>query len=740
MIWSSFPQSSLRLRIIVVALMATALASSAYGQTKPKTKNAEDANAPTTTLADQIVGRADRVVDLDRDIEVVHGETKVNADHATYDNVEDEIDATGHVVIRRSGDTYTGEHLHLKLDSGTGSILNPEYKIDLNNGQGKAERVEFENEYQSTAFNGTYSTCEGPNPDWYLRANTLQIDTGRDVGTASGTTLYFQGVPILPTAPGMSFPISGARKSGWLPPTVGATSKGGFEFALPYYFNIAPNRDLTVTPKVIAKRGAQMAFDGRYLGNDYFGETTIEYLPDDQVTGTNRYAISSKHTQTILPGWSYGWNVKGDSDYLYPSNFTNSIIASSERQLARELRTDYGAQFWNVSARVLSYQVWQDPASATDSSLLISRPYSLLPQLNLHAGRYDVHGFDWSLDSEFTRFWHPTLVRGTRMVINPQLSYPITAQGYYLTPKVSVNASSYELENPSSGQPANLHRTVPTFSLDSGLVYERDAKFMGEAMTQTLEPRLFYLYTPYRDQSLFPNFDSALATFNYAQMFSENRFVGSDRIGDANQITAAVTSRFIESNGAERLRLTIGQRFYITPPKVLLDSSSTSTTGHPDLMVSASGRINKNWGVESTVEYSESERKIYSSNYGVQWQPAAKHVLNLEYRTLDDGTTDSFKQVDLSGQWPIGNRWYGVSRISRSLLDHRIVDGLLGAEYNADCWVLRLVAQRYAATTSTSSSSFFIQLELNGLSRLGSNPLDALSKGISGYQKLNANP
>ncbi len=383
-----------------------------------------------------------------------------------------------------------------------------------------------------------------------------------------------------------------------------------------------------------------------------------------------------------------------------------------------------------------SYQILQDPAAVNDPTLTVARPYDRLPQINFHAGRYDVGGFDWATDIEVTRFVHPTLQGGNRVVVAPQISYPWVRPGYFITPKLMLNASSYQLDSNrlAPTAPTSLSRVLPTFSLDSGLVFERDTTLFGKAITQTLEPRLFYVYTPYKDQSAFPNFDSAESGFNFAQLFNENRFIGSDRIADADQVTAAITSRFIEANGAERLRISLGERFYFRDQRVQLVSTTPVVDTHSDILAAASGRISENWSFESAVQYTASAHQVYSSNYGIQWLPAEKKVINAEYRYQKD----TFKNIDVSSQWPISLRWYGIGRVSYSLLDRKILESLVGLEYKADCWVFRMGAQRFVTTAQNTSTPIFFQLELNGLSKLGfGNPLESFYKSIPGYQRLN---
>ena len=744
MSWSSSQPFPPR-QVLALYALVTATAVPAFAQSVPPAPQAED-ELPVTIQAEEIGGRPDRRLDLNRNVEITRGQSGITADTACYMRVEDEVTATGNVNMWRFGDRYKGDELQLNLETGKGYLLNPTYFLADSNGQGQADRIDFLGEQQAVVRNGTYSTCEGPDPDWYLKSSTLRLDSGRDVGTAGKTIIYFKDVPIIGT-PAMSFSLSGQRRSGWLPPTVGFGSQGKAEVMVPYYVNIAPNRDLTLYPRMMFDRGFQMGATGRYLGSTYQGETHVEVLPDDRETNTTRWRVDSLHSQSIKPNWSYGWNLHGASDDEYPSDFSRTVAASAERQLLREVRTDYYGQFWSLTARAQNYQILQDPAAATNPSLAVPRPYDRLPQINFRAARYDVAGFDWSIDAEATRFDHPDLVGGNRAVVQGQVSYPIVRPGWFVTPKLMYNAAKYDLENKNlaPGQPSKLSRTIPTVSLDSGMVFERKTTLFGGAATQTLEPRLFYVYTPYEDQDDIPLFDTGRAGFNYAQLFSENRYVGLDRVSDANQVTAALVSRFIQEDGAERLRLAFGQRLYLEEPRVRIPGEEQHKS-RSDLLLAASGTISESWTFDSGVQYDANGSSLYSSNVGVQWRPGKMKVLNAEYRYQ----RDSFRNIDLSAQWPIGRRWYGVGRVSYALRSYgvgqevnpatggKLIESLIGLEYKADCWVFRMGAQRFVTAAQETSTPIFFQLELNGLSRLGlGNPLESFNKSIPGYTRLN---
>ncbi|WP_322741651.1 LPS-assembly protein LptD [Glaciimonas soli] len=753
-----------------------------------KSPRVDESTLPTTVQAEQMTGRPDRILHLDNDVDITRGQTNVTSNTATYQIIDNEVEAHGCVKMNRYGDVYTGDDLKLNMDTNKGFLNNATYKLAVGDGHGDAERVDFEDSDQAKVIVGTYTTCPGTKPDWYLKAKTFDIDTGLNEGVANSGIVYFKGVPIL-GAPVMSFPLSGERESGVLPPTYGSTNKGGLEIAIPYYFNIAPNRDLTITPNLITQRGLQLSAEARYMGTDYSGLTRIEFLPDDrlaaqeaadlkalnpaipdnQLPKSDRYSFQSVQAMKLGSGFGLAWNVNYASDISYPDDFSRSITQSSQRLLNRELDLTYGGTYGSVTALASRYQVLQDYDAG---QALISRPYDRLPQITYNKGWQDVDGFDFNLNGQYTKFRNSeydgkaaTLTNpggGERVYINPQVSYPIIAPDYFLTPKLQVDATSYNLTNfvpitqPVTGVTAipgtaqSFSRVLPTFSLDGGLIFERDATLFGNAVTQTLEPRMFYVRTPYHDQSNYPVFDSGLADFNFAQIFTENSFSGHDRISDANQLTSAITSRFIQANGIERLRLAIGQRFYFSQPLVSLNpptttpDTATTPISRSDLLLAAGGQITPTLGLDSNIQYSQSDNQVQRANYSMRWQPAPKEVINLAYRldrtanALALNNNEILKQVDLSAQWPIYKRWYGVGRINYDLINRQIAEGLIGLEYKADCWVFRIVAQRIPTSTLQATSAIFFQLELNGLSKLGPNPMQALRSSIPGYQNVNS--
>lgn len=706
-------------------------------------------NSPVQIEAQQINGRPDREITLEKDAKVDKGNAHIEADDIHYDIVDDKVNAVGHVFINRAGDKFTGDQLQLKMDTGIGYMNSPVYRLLRKNAQGRAERVEFDSQDSATVLGGDFTTCEGPNPDWYLKSSKLSLDNDSGTGVARNAILVFKGVPIAGT-PYISFPLVEERVSGFLAPTIITSTTGGLEVTTPYYVDIAPNRDLTLYPHYISRRGLMMGGEARYMDREYAGQTKAEYLNNDAVTNENRYIVSSQHRQNFGSGLTFNSNLNAASDNGYPNDFPFSLGFSnpgtSRRLLLRDAVLNYNDADQRAMFRVTDFQVLQDVNAP------IAIPYARLPQLTYQKFNYYDNGLSLEFNSDYTRFSHATGFQGVtpvvrnadRMVLNPRMTYRWQRPGAFIKPSLSVHMTSYNLDqvpDPSMTAPT---RAIPTASLDSGLIFERDASFFGRDATQTLEPRVFISHTPYvkQDLSLYPNFDSAEADFNYAQIFRENRFVGHDRVGDASTVTTALMSRYLEIEGQERLRVAVAQRFSFADPRVILGNpaSQTSTIADTksDILLLSSGRVTRELRLDANFQYSQSNQIFNRVNFGTFWQPEPMKVLNVQYRR-DIRSTDpvaNFEIFDVSGQWPLSARWYGVARLNYLIKEQDIGQSLIGAEYRADCWIFRFVGQRTPTAQGVINTTVFLQLEFNGLSSLGSNPLTALRANVPGYQKL----
>jgi LPS-assembly protein len=722
---------------------------------------------PITLDADRIEGVPGKDTTAQGNARLRRGDLSIRADSLTYHEGNENVEAHGDVRLQRNGDTLKGPALRYSIRDATGVFEKPDFTFTPRpktgqqpfSARGQADTIEFLGEGQYRIKDGFFTSCKPGDDGWLVKADELELDFTRDVGTARGASVYFEGLPII-AAPSFDFSLNNQRKSGFLPPSIGVTGKSGPEVGIPYYLNLAPNYDLTLTPRYMEKRGLQLAEQFRYMQKDYKGDFSAEVLPNDRAADRRRYGmnlVGSYNRDGSLVG---GLNLNKVSDDSYFLDLATRINIASQTNLPREGFLTYNGKWWDTgsysaTARVQRFQVLQDP----DNPIVV--PYGRTPQLTLSTLRQDIGGFDFGSSAEFVDFSHPSLVNGKRSTFYPTLTLPLITPGSFLTPKLGVHYTYYSLnEIPAIPDPANrlpippqltstvpafpnsISRSLPIFSVDSGLVYERETHALGQAVVQTLEPRIYYVYIPFRDQNQIPLFDTAIADFNYAQIFSENMFSGGDRINDARQVTAAVTSRMLlPSTGQEVLRGTFGQRYYFKDQRVTLTPSDSPRTYHASNWLAAlSGRVSQHWTLEGASEYDQRDYRTERLTLAARYRPEGPKALNLSYRYLsgDITTTGPIKQVDLSAQWPIAGRWYGVGRFNYSLVDSRIVEGIGGLEYGADCWTSRIIMQRFALPGGTSSSSVFLQLELNGFSRIGSNPLEALKRNIPGYQRINA--
>ena len=729
-------------------------------QLRSSSERSKTGALPIILDADRIEGVAGKDTTAQGNASLRQGDLSIRADSLTYHEGNEDVEARGDVRLQRNGDTLKGPSLRYSIRDATGVFEKPDFTFTPlpKTGQkpvsarGQAETIEFLGESRYRIKSGFFTSCKPGDDGWLVRADELDLDLTREVGTARGGSVRFEGVPVI-AAPAFDFSLNNQRKSGFLPPSIGVTGKSGPEVGIPYYLNLAPNYDLTLTPRYMEKRGVQLAEQFRYLQKDYKGDLSAEVLPNDRAADRRRYGMSLGGSYNRDGSLLGGLNLNKVSDDSYFRDLATRINITSQATLPREGFLTYNGKWWDTgsysaTARVQRFQVLQDP----DNPIVV--PYGRTPQLSLSTLRQDIGGFDFGSAAEFVDFSHPSLVNGKRSTLYPSLSLPLVTPSFFLTPKVGVHYTYYSLyEIPmivdpvtmvSTNIPAfpnTISRTLPIFSVDSGLIYERETNALGQASIQTLEPRFYYVNIPFRDQNQIPLFDTAIADFNYAQIFSENMFSGGDRINDARQLTAAVTSRMLlPSNGQEVLRGTFGQRYYFKDQQVTLGPAAPRTYHASNFLTALSGRVSEHWTLEGASEYDQRDYRTERLTLAARYRPEGLKALNLSYRYLsgDITTTGPIKQIDLSAQWPLIGRWYGVGRFNYSLSDSRIVEGIGGLEYGADCWTIRFVVQRFALTAGTSSSSLFLQLELNGFSRLGSNPLEALKRSIPGYQQINA--
>ena len=735
---------------------------------------------PSILQAQTLSGRPDLDTIAEGNAEFRRGGTVIRADRLTYQAPDDLAIAKGNVHISRDGNIYTGPELQLKVQRFEGFFLNPTYRFSRIGAGGTAQRVDFLDEQRAVASRATYTSCPSDGsgtPAWLLSTDRVQIDFANNEGIADNAVLRFYGVPIL-AAPRLSFPLTDARKSGWLPPNFDLDTKSGLQFSIPYYWNIAPNRDATFTPQLSTRRGGGLESEFRYLEPGQRGDVRLNLLPFDQLTGTTRYALTGSHQSDFANDLRAQLRVLRVSDNEYWKDFPRDLASLTPRLLASDLEiTRPFGDDWNAYARVQRWQVLQ----TADLTTRIEAPYERLPQIGARYSQRLSGGFEFGFEAEFNRFTNPTdavsVARptGARVHALGSVSRPFSTPGWAVTPKLSFNAASYALDQPLTDGRTSAARVIPTLSLDSSWVLERDTRFFGRSVRQTLEPRLLYVNTSYRDQARLPNFDSSAKDFNFDSIFSESAFSGVDRVSDAHQITAGVTTRVLSpETGAEVLRLGLAQRYLfrdqIITPKEANTAGTTTTPVDPfsgvgpaltqrfsDLLLLGSTTLVPSWTLDASLQYRPDSKRLARSIVSARYSPGPYRTLSATYR-LTRGLSE---QVELGWQWPIygplpsglGGRggslasgagascpgsWYGVGRINYSTLENRLIDSLVGLEYDAGCWIGRVVASRLSTGRSEATTRLSVQLELVGLSRLnlGSNPLQVLKDNIPGFRLL----
>ena len=728
---------------------------------------------PTFVFGDRVSGRPDLETVIEGNAELRRGATSLRADRIEYYQPDDQLKTRGNVRINNAGNRFEGPELELKLDRFEGFFTTPSYRFLSNGGNGQASRVDFIDDKHLTAHNATYTTCEKGNeaswqPAWQLTAKRVDFDMEEEVGVATGAVVRFKEVPIL-AFPKVSFPLSDKRKSGLLPPTLGLGSLNGFEIKQPYYFDIAPNRDATFSPTVMTKRGVDLAGEFRYLDPTYKGQVSANVMPGDKLRDRDRWSYSLQHLGAIDTGISgigalgLNLNLNRVSDNDYWRDFPVATGQVTQRLLTQDATLSWNRGYFSSSLRALKWQTLQDVNSP------IIPPYDRLPQLTADYTRVDAplaglgSGFDWSLQGDYTRFSADRSLTkqpdANRAFTRLQLSRPWLAPWGYITPKVQLHATSYQFDAPLANGATTASRVVPTFSLDAGVQFERDTSLFGRSFTQTLEPRAFYVRTPFRDQSYLPNYDSGVSSFNFATVFTENAFVGNDRISDANLLTLGLTSRLLDpATGVEAVRLGVAQRLSFSDQQVSLPPLGTLpvpgalpvTDRISDLLVGATVNWVPQWSFDGTVQYNPKLKQSELASIGLRYNPSNYRTVSAAFRR-QRGISE---QIDVGWQWPIndlwgdkgkdlgagrgqgGGRYYTVGRLNYSTLDKKLVDAVVGIEYDGCCWIGRVVLQRSQNSTAASNTRLLFQLEMVGFSRIGSSPLETLKTSVPRYEYL----
>lgn len=704
-----------------------------------------EVSADSTTLSN------DGSISLDGNVVIDKNQLNISSDSAFFDKSNEQLDVSGNVSINTEDLSLLAESGTVDMASAAGNnnrnqarFTDIRFIIPESNMKGRAGTI-LTNQFkkngskQSTLTDADITSCELTDPDWLISADEIWLDHDDEYGSADDVVIRFKGVPFLYT-PYIEFPTSDRRRSGLLFPAFGSSSTRGIELSVPWYWNIAPNQDAIIEPRFMDKRGLELGGNYRYLTQSTQGKLNGNYLHNDEVTDEQRYYVKYRQLTRLMPDLHLDIDFQDISDTDYFNDFANDLDSTSQTHLNRSATLSYNLVDWRFMARV------QDIKTIDESIAINNRPYERLPQLTFIGDTEIADGpLFFTLDSEVVNFTHDsdTITTGTRITVRPGLRLPLSGAAWFLEPAIKFSHTQYDVGTQGdTTQPGTStqvdNRNLPMTSIDAGLFFERD---LDNGFHQTLEPRLYYLNVPFEDQSNTPLFDTSIPDFSVAQLFRDNRFVGGDRIGDANQLTAALTSRILKTDtGDELLRASIGQIFYFDDREVSLDG--TVDTAHQSDVIAEFDTYWGRWQGNIDLQWDTSNDELSRENYFLHYKSDARHLFNLGYRKrLEDGALD-IEQTDVSFVFPLSREYVSFARWNYSLKDDKNIDVIAGLAFDSCCWSIQLIGQRRLKNTTEAitndeddyDNSILVQFVFKGIGSLsGSRTRQTLEQSIYGY-------
>jgi LPS-assembly protein len=670
-------------------------------------------------------------------VEMRRADQHLLADQASYDSGSDMMDTQGNVYYSEDGLALFSNTATLKLAADKAILRDVLFESLTGPFRGSAQVAYKDSKDLSHYKDAAYTSCRPGNQDWIIHTDKLKLNKDSGLGSATNAWIEFKGVPVIYT-PYINFPIDDRRTTGFLPPSWGSTAKSGFQLGTPFYWNIAPNYDAVLRPRYLQRRGVLLGGDFRYLTEQMSGSVGLEYLPYDQLRKTGRFSGSIKNNTVFLPNLTADadLNYVSDRDYLYELgtalNFTDRRYVKSRAGL-------------NYNLPGLSFLAQFERYQTIDSTIPTAlRPYQKIPQINLDLYHsFDTMPIDLAMNNEFVYFYRSGRVSGQRFNAKPSISLPLSSGGAFATPKLSLQYTQYLLENQTPGLATTVSRTLPIASLDTGLVLEQEFQAGGSSFLHTLEPRIFYLYAPRVNQDKIPVFDTALYDFTFASLFRENRFSGSDRVQDANQLSLTLTSRLLDTkSGLEYAKLGVGEILYLNDRKVTLPGSVVETNRLSSLVTELSGNFNEHLSYTTGMQWNPHTRDFTRANAGLQFVNQGEQVVNLGYLYRKDplNQTTLIEQTDVSFRWPVLDDWYLMGRWLYALNFNATKESFIGLEKDSCCWRFSIIGRRFSNGLSNTVQSqlqtgIFVQLELKGLGSFGDKVDQFLETNIPGYLK-----
>ncbi|MCC7489277.1 MAG: LPS assembly protein LptD [Gammaproteobacteria bacterium] len=661
---------------------------------------------------------------FDDEIRIRRGDGVLTAPNGRFDRQTGEFLLENGLRYRSPQSAVSGSRASFDTRSNSLEIEDADFDLFTVPSRGSAGAIAVDQGDVLTLRDVTYTTCARGHEDWLLRASQIRIDRDSGMATARNARLEFKGVPILYT-PWITYPVTNERQSGFLLPALGRSETRGVEFQIPYYLNLAPNYDATLTPRYMSRRGTELLGEFRYLWPGHKGDVEGEYLPSDKVTGDNRYLLGIDHQSLLGRGWRATVDARTVSDSNYFEDLYGSTAATSQTHLLREASVEYFDNVWSLLGRVQGYQTLDESLTAAE------KPYRRLPQLA--ASGYlprGALGLDWSFDGELALFDRDEGLNGSRLHLSPGIALPLDYRGLWLKPAVAVEYTAYSIHNPAPGEHDGPSSATPIISIDMGAAFERGVR--GNGWLQTLEPRAQFVHIPYRDQADQPVFDTIQPDFNLVQLFRKNRFLGYDRVGDTDQLNLGLTSRVLDATGGgEYLTATIGQTRFFSKQDVTLPGDRPVDSNASDWLAELGVTFNQYWKLGAGYQWGADSGRTQRTQLALQYRRDGQRVVNAAYRYR----RDSLEEVDVSAAWPLSSRWSAVGRYDYSLRDNEVLERFVGFEYQNCCWGFRVVYRDYIASrTGDSDTAIAVQLILKGLTNVGDPAGRQLERGILGYE------
>lgn len=675
--------------------------------------------------ANHISGSPTGSVTLDGNVLLQYADTALKAEKATLNTKTMEVSTQGEATLFMNNLNLRADEFNASMRDDTLSVANASFEFfgESSYLRGNSEQFETLSKESFALRSASLTSCAEDSETWRIRASSITIDNEAGRGQAEDVRFELGGVPLM-YLPWLSWPLNDNRQSGFLNPQLSFDDSNGWEFQLPWYWNIAPNADVTFTPRYMEKRGLQLQTEFRYLTERSDWQLDYEYLDDKEHDDRRQFSRLS-HSAKLDNHWSTKVLISNASDEDYFDDLGNAFGVTSVTHLDR--RIDLRFKDGNSSGlfRLQAHQTLDESLDVED------RPYKRLPQVLWQATPWNPPGpLSVEIESEAVKLVKDNSVDTWRLDLRPRFQFERSASWGFFKGAATLAHTRYWLTGEDEGSASKFDRTLPILSFDAGARLRRN---MPGNATQTLEPRFFYLFVPDEDQSDLPLFDTGDLDFSYDQLFRENRFSGRDRIGDANQISLAATSRYLDTTGREIWRASVGSAFYLDEQDVSLDDEEDDTsTGRSDIVGEAAYSGQRNWQVRAIAQFGADGAELERSGVDLRYRKQKK-ILNIGHRLQ----RDRLEQIDISFAWPFDNGLTLLGLSQHSLQDSRSIEQLLGFSYDSCCWTLRGGARRTLNSDEEYESDYTVEMIFKGLGGLGNSVGNEFDRAILGYRDIN---